>query len=493
MLKPAATLYRPVAIEDVLNLLARLPDPDVMLAAKQLGRHELRKLEADDEISAALETRREAVLATPWRLEPYDSEPAAWLWAELAPHIESLLRGAWSAVPYGFSVLEAVYRPPAPGAPRLGLAFVEEKPLEWFEPRRDNSLWYTAPNGGMPVAVDTTAKFLLTRRQPTYRNPYGEALLSRLYWPWFFRHNGWRFWMQFLERFADPLLLGRVPVRGVDAGDDQARLDAWVLGMQGLGFESVVAVPLVDGQGDLTAVTSGAAGEFEKVEAALLARIQRLILGQTLTSQVGASGSYAAAKIHNEVRDDKRRADLRLVTGTVQRLIDALWTLNTLPDAPPTFILQDDQGLETERAARDAQLVEAGVLTLTEQYLLSNYPFEPGDFTLPVAAPAPPVALRAPQIDRSFAARPAQRFTQDQQLVEDLTAAALAQAASPIDAATLRQVIGAADSPADLAERLAALYTGTEAGAFQDLLERALFTADVLGYTTAEQRLGVTL
>lgn len=480
----AASLFADVALEQVVNALSRLPDPDHVLAQLGLGRHELRKLETDDEISAALETRREAVVATPWRLEPYDSEPAEWLWATIEPHMDSLLRGAWSAVPYGYSVLEAVY---AKG-PRIGLARIEEKPLEWFEPRRDGALWYTAPDGRPAVQVDSVLKFFMTKRSHTYRNPYGEALLSRCYWPWYFRHNGWRFWMRFLERFADPLLLGQV----IDPA-------AFVTAMQGLGLAAVVGVGMDE---KITAVTGGGAGEFEKVESALGRRIQKLILGQTLTSEVGDSGSYAAAQVHNEVRDDKRRADIRLVTATVQQLCNGLWALNALPGTAPTFILQDDTGLESARAERDAKLVQAGVLTLTEQYLLDRYDFEPGDFVAGVAGResaqdlngAPDDSLAEDQDNSGaaaiLAAKKPQRFTQDQAAVEALADAALAKASSPIPAAKIRAAILAASDPDDLMERLAKLYGGEDAESFRELMARAMFAADILGYTNAAQRVG---
>ena len=479
----AATLFTDVALEQVVNSLARLPDPDLVLAQQGLGRQELRKLETDDEISAALETRREAVIATPWRLEPYDSEPAEWLWETLAPHIEGVLRGAWTAVPYGYNVLEAVY---AKG-PRIGLARIEEKPMEWFEPRRDGSLWYSPTDGRPAMAVDAAQKFFVTRRMPTYRNPYGEALLSRVYWPWFFRYNGWRFWMRFLERFADPLLLGQV----IDPA-------AFVTAMQGLGLSAVVGVGTDE---TISAVTSGGAGEFDKVEMALGRRIQKLILGQTLTSEVGDKGSYAAAQVHNEVREDKRRADIRLVTGTVQHLCNAIWSLNALPGVPPTFVMQDDTGLEVARATRDAALVQAGVLTLTEQYLMDRFDFEPGDFVAgtapkPPGSPAAPLSAandlpaHQPPAGVMLATPKPQRFTQDQAAVETLVDAALAQAASPIPAAKIRAAILAATGPEDLVERLAKLYGGEDAVAFQDLMAKSLFCADILGYTNAEQRVG---
>ena len=367
-LPATAILNQEVALEQVLSALSRLPDPDLVIDQLGMSRADLRKLETDDEISAALETRREAVIATPWRLEPAEGEPVQWLHDTLAPHLEALLRGAWTALPYGYSVQEVVYRPdPVRGARGIGLERVVDKPLEWFEPRRDGSLWYTPPTGlgsGVPVPVDTQVKFLLTRRSPTYRNPYGEALLSRCYWPWFFRHNGWRFWMRFIERFAEPLLLGQV-------FDPQG----FIAAMRAMGLEAVVGVGKEEA---IQAITPGTAGEFEKLELALSRRIQKLILGQTLTSEVGKSGSYAAAQVHNEVRQDKRNADLRLVSGTVQHLVEALWALNALPGPAPRFVLADDTGLETARAERDAKLLPvliASGLTLTQDYYLDNYDY----------------------------------------------------------------------------------------------------------------------
>ena len=361
--------------------------------------------------------------------------------------------------------------------------------MEWFEPRRDGSLWYYAPDGRPAVAVDSVQKFFLTRRSHTYRNPFGEALLSRCYWPWYFRHNGWRFWMRFLERFADPLLLGQV----IDPA-------AFVTAMQGLGLSAVVGVGVDE---TISAVTGGGAGEFDKVEMALGRRIQKLILGQTLTSEVGDKGSYAAAQVHNEVREDKRRADIRLVTATVQQLCDGLWAVNGLPGTAPTFVMQDDTGLESARAERDATLVQAGVLTLTEQYLLDRYDYTPGDFVAghgsPAVLPGIPSATISAAAWQSDSANPAgvllavpkpQRFTQDQEAVEDLIDAALAEAASPIPAAKIRAAILAATDPDDLMERLAKLYGGEDATAFQDLISKSLFAADVLGYVNAEQRVG---
>ena len=475
-----AALLTEQAVDQLADLLIRLPDPDEVLWRAGITRADLRRLEGDDEIAAALETRREAVVATPWRLEPYEDSPAAqWLWDELGPHLPALLRGAWSAVPYGYAVQEVIWRKTPDG--RLGLARLSEKPLEWFEPRRDGTLLYHDPQG-WDTSVDQSEKFLLTCRLPTYRQPYGEALLSRLYWPWYFRVNGWQFWARFLERHGGPLLVGKSANNTL---------------MSAALTQAVQSAALAIGRDDdVTAIAPGNAGTaFDAFCTAVDKRVQKVILGQTLTTDVGSTGSFAAAKVHNAVRDDRRRADCTLVSGTVQHLIDALCRRNFPGQPVPQFIMADDRGLEAARAERDAQLVQAGVLRLTAQYLLDRYDFEEGDFELPATGAAvgqapgqtvPPglsarLALAAPP--PSPVTPPPSRFSPGQQAVEHLVEQTLTQVPDgPIPVARLRAVIAAATDPEDLTARLAQLYGDTDRTAWQDLLERALFTADVLGY-----------
>jgi phage gp29-like protein len=388
-----------------------------------------------------------------------------------------LLRDIWNAVPYGFSVQEVVFRKAERG---IGLGYVVEGPIDLFEPRWDGTLLKVPAGGGEPELVDTERRFLLTRRNATFRNPYGEALLSRLYWPWFFRVNGWRFWMQYLERFADPLLLG-----------ETVNPEDFINMMESNGFESVAAL---EPPGKLSAVTQSASGEFEKIDRVLTKRVQKLILGQTLTTDVEGGGSYAAAKVHDGVRETKRVADIRLCMHTVQRLIDRLWLFNEFAGKAPAFVMQDSSGLESERAERDVALHTAGVVRFTDQYLFNRYDFEAGDIERPDTPPerpedGPSTATAAGGKGQTFAARRG-RFTEDQEHIEELVEAATAQAAQPIPASVVREAINAATSPDDLAERLAVVYEDNDPAAFREVLERALFAADVLGYVAAESGMG---
>lgn len=359
------SLFNEIAIEQVFYELLRTPDADLLLEQLGMTRADLRKLEYDDEISAALETRREAVTSTPWRLDYDDpqSEILNILYAELEKHIDNILRGIWNAVPYGYSILEAVYKQ---DGKLITWASIQAKPIEWFELKPNNDLYFY-PLTGSKQLLDTQLKFFITVRNQSYRNIYGEALLSRIYWPWFFRHNGWKYWMRFIERFADPLLLGQVN-----------NPKEWGLAMEQLGFDSVLGVSPGE---EITAVTNTASGEFEKVHDALARRIQKVILGQTLTSDISGTGSYAAAQVHNVVRDDKRRADIQLIIKTVQKIINAFWIVNGFLTEPPQFIMFDD-AINSEARKELADLTKSGIIKFTEKYYMDRYELRQDDFVI---------------------------------------------------------------------------------------------------------------
>lgn len=458
-------------------------DMDLRLQELGIVRKDLRILMQDDEIGAAMETRREAVISTPWHLEPNDTQDSEWLYTQIRPHIENILRCSWSAVPFGYSVGELVYRKLEGG--RLGLRSVVEKPFWWFIPEVDGTLRYLSPDKSVEF-VDTSVKFMLTVREQTYDQPYGKALLPSLYSAWFFRTHGWRFWMQFLERVGIPFLLGET------AGDTESFSTELRKAAQG----GTLAIPIGDKVSMLSSQMSG--DHFSVFDVGVSKRIQKLILGQTLTSDTQGVGSQALGKVHDAVREDRRNSDIRLCTRSVQMVIDALWSVNKLPGMAPEFVMEDDQGIQTERADRDAKLVNAGIVKLSEDYILRTYDYEKGEVEIPESQPIPPAlggqngqVITDPQGDApafygdhgvQFASR---NFTRDQQYVEDLVAASLKAAEQPIDPEIIRRAIQAASGPEDLEDRLAVLLQTDDKALFRRYLERGLFAADVMGYAHA--------
>ena len=176
-------------------------------------------------------------------------------------------------------------------------------------------------------------------------------------------------WLQFLETFGEPIVFGLVQ-------DYQGFVEA----MTQQGVRSTVAFQSVAGEDHIETISASTPGEFDRLEQAIVRRIQKLILGQTLTSDVGANGSYAVAAIHNEVRNDKRRADIRMVKRAGQHLVNCLAYMNNFE--APEFVMSDDSGLEMHRAQRDAILVsvlQSSGLKFTKGYLIDNYDIDEDD------------------------------------------------------------------------------------------------------------------
>lgn len=362
--KPTKSFYQSeIAYYKMMSWLNTIPDPDELLQKAGIRRHDLRQLELDDEVLQCIDTRREAVVATPWRVEPNQTRLGKWYHNTINPWIDGLKRGVMDARFYGYAVFEIIYKEIEQ---RLIIERLSLKPMEWFVPQRDGSLRYFPDDGsgGIEGILCDPRKFLLVRCNASYRNPYGEALLSRLWFPVTWRRECWQMWLQFMETFGEPIVVAQV-----------TNYQDFVEAMIAQGVRSTVAW---QGMGDdkLQTINASTPGEFDRLEKDIISRIQKLILGQTLTSDVGSSGSYAAAAIHNEVRNDKRRADMHMVQAAGQQLINALAMVNRLP--PVDFIMADDAGLELHRAQRDSVIMpvlQASGIKLDREYFLRNYDY----------------------------------------------------------------------------------------------------------------------
>lgn len=381
------TLFGEVAVD--ANYYSRhmeLFDVSRLVIDSCATRADLRIIEdSDDEVEQCLQTRIDSLLGVDWRLEGGSETVREWLTDQLKRHYDSIVTNAFSARLYGYSVQERIYEKKDG---YIQVARVSEKPFEWFVPKRDGTLWFrprspilVLPDSAQAlmdgIQVDTEFKFLLTVHQGTHRNPRGKALLAYLFWPWFYRKATWQFWMQFLERSGQPLLVG--------SGNDPAQMaQQLALAVQ----DAVVAVPK---DSKVEAIGGNSKGDaFNAAEDRLVRRIQKVLLGQTLTSDVGGAGGKGAralGEVHNEVRQDKTMGDLKLVGPAAQNYLDALVVLNFPSSRGIKLIYSIDKGLETARANRDVAFVNSGNIEFTEQYYQREYGFKDGDIKVKEVTP----------------------------------------------------------------------------------------------------------
>lgn len=463
-------LYTQEAVTQFLVNFGKQPDTDEVLCKAGIARHRLRVLLDDDEIAQAVETRIDALLATPLRVEPGDTKEAEMLNLVLKEWFHEIATGAMSALFFGYSVQEAVYELKPEGY--IGIQWIGEKPMQWFEPKNDGRLIYRQDGHNAEREVDQVFKFFLTRRKATYEQPYGKALLATLYWLFFFKQNGFKFWAKFLERFGTPILLGKC--KDTETEDmSKALLAAHA--------QSVLSI---DAEDDVSVLgTSGASGTagaaFESFNNQLVRQIQKVVLGQTLTSGTDGKGSYALGQVHENVRADKLKSDIRLVTPTLQAVVNALCALNSWGEYE-VMLGEKPKPLNKDQAERDAHLKNAGA-NLTLQYFQREYGLQDGD-----------IAEVTPQGDTkvtpTFSAIPKRAFSfkadmqgidPNQREVDDKIDVIDKQLFSE------SELLKVVESSADVNDLQAKLYESMSSESvekFNATMARALYLFDVVGY-----------
>lgn len=466
-------LYTQEAVTQFLSNFGRQPDTDEVLRKAGIARHRLKIMLDDDEIAQAIETRIDALLATPFRIEPSDTPVAALLNIELKEWYFEIASAALNALLFGYSVQEAVYELKPEGY--VGLQWIGEKPMQWFEPKNDGRLIYRQDGYGREEEIDQKIKFFLTRRKATYEQPYGKALLATLYWLYFFKQNGFKFWAKFLERFGTPILLGKVDTTGTE---DMAKA------LLNAHAQSVLAIDKDDDVSVLTAGANGTAGSsFDMFNSVLIRQIQKVVLGQTLTSGTDGTGSRALGQVHENVRQDKLKSDMRLVTPTIQAVVDALCMLNGW-DEHKVSLGEEAKPLNKEQAERDVHLKNAGA-NLSDDYFIREYGLQEGDLKSVTDLNQPDLQFKAlPHKAFSFAAT-TRKLSPEQQEVEELTDAQ--HNIELLSNAQVNELLQKSGTPEELAFHLMQLMPEANQSQFTANLERALYAGDVLGYMTASE------
>lgn len=218
---------------------------------------------------------------------------------------------------------------------------------------------------------------------------------------------------------------------------------------------------------------------FESFDKKIERSIQKIVLGQTLTSGTDNSGSRALGEIHLEVQNNKIDADIRMITPTIQAMLDALCALNGWERH--LIVIGDEKSLNAPKADRDVKLKNAGA-NLSQQYFLREYGLQEGDVT-----EIQQVALNnqfnaLPHKAFSFAAS-IKKLSAEQQEVEELT-----DGQDDLQLLTneqIRQLAADSETPEALLFNLSRLIPGATQSQFTANLDQALFAADVLGYATA--------
>ena len=354
---------------------ALLDNPDELLRTESRGRgiRLYEDLERDPHLFASLSSRKLAVAGQDWRITPASSEPADQGVADFCrdtlsrTNLREALSALLDAVLKGFAVCELMWE-------RRGQNIV----LSEMRPRAQHRFLFDEAGAPRLITPESPVegeelpqrKFVVFSWGSKTGSPYGAGLGGKLYWPVWFKKHGLKYWMVFAERFGSPTVIGKYPP-GASPEQQAALLEA----ISAIQQETGIKIPDTMHIELLEAVRSSSVNTYAELLAFMNAEISKVVLGQTLTTQEGSSGSYALGRVHAEVRADIIRADSRALAESLSRTVLAWLCLFNFPQRPAARFEFVEAGAApgVEAAERDRVLFRDLGLPVSRRYLYAKY------------------------------------------------------------------------------------------------------------------------
>lgn len=314
-------------------------------------------------------------------------------------------------------------------------------------------------------------------------NPYGQGLGQKLWWPVWFKKNGIKFWLVFLEKYGMPTAIGKYPP-GTSLDQHSALLEALdaVQSETGIKIPDTMTIELLEASRQGTATYGDLCDYMDR-------QISKAVLGQTLTTEMGSNGgSYAASKTHNDVRQDIVKADADFLSECLNAtLVQWLVDLN-FPDAtdyPKFWIRTEEAQTLKELADRDKILVDIG-LPIARRYFYDTYAVAPPEEGEDAIASAP---SRPQAADGQVSAFADFSLAEGNQAGIDSLVNEILKESGNVMAGNEKLMIEAVTSSESYDEafgRLLDLFPSLKVDALEDALSRSLLNADLYGRWTAK-------
>ena len=363
-----------------------LPNPDPILKRQGKDIAVYRDMRSRASVGGPIRRRKAAVKALEWRVERGKASARVTRLANdvLATYdMDTLINEITNAVLFGYQPLELVWGPFNGAAAPLQ---VIGKPQEWFF--FDNAAQLRFRSRQQPLQGEELEprKFLLARQEASYDNPYGFADLSMCFWADTFMRGGLKFWVTFTEKYGTPWLVGKQP-RGTPGSEVNNLLDK----LEAMVQDAVAAIPDDSSIDILESGDKGASADlYERLLMYCRSEINIALLGQNQSTESNSNRASATAGL--EVAKTIRDGDAALVMATMNQLLRWLTDLHDGEQAPaPTFVLFEEEDVNTQQAVRDETLTKAG-LKFTKEYWKRVYRLQDGDIEDASAEPSMPAA-----------------------------------------------------------------------------------------------------
>lgn len=354
------------------------------------------RLLRDDQVYPTFLQRRSAVVAREWKVDaggPSELDQRA---ADFMR--DQLQRSAWDGVTfrmlaglmYGFAVGECMW---GMQDGKVVLDSIKVRKSKRFRFGTDGSLRLIKRGEPAGEVMPERKFWVFTAGADDDDDLYGRGLGHYLYWPVWFKRNALQFWALFLERFAVPTPMAKIP-----AGSTPQERNKFLQLLSAIRNGGRVVVPNgVDIQ--LLQALKDSGGDFDRFVGRMDASIAKIVLTQTMTTDDGSS--YSQGAVHERSMGRVTKSDGDLVCESFTHGPSKWLTEWNFPGAAPPIVYRDMAEAEdlAARATRDRTIFELGFKP-TLDYIQETY----GDGFEPRPDPPPMAGFGGPSFAETLPA-----------------------------------------------------------------------------------------
>jgi len=465
--------------------IKRMENPDPVLLTESAGKglKLYDEVDRDPHAGSVLQTRYLSVAGKEWEVLAADDSAGA---QEIADFVRSalddtgltqMIKELLQAILYGFYVAELMW----------GIKDGQVVPVKIMDkhPRRfsftmERELRLLTPQNMIEGEPVPDRKFIVFSWGSS-DNPYGKGLGQKLWWPVWFKKNGIKFWLIFLEKFGMPTAVGKYPP-GTPPEQQKALLDA----IDAIQNETGVKIPETMAIDLLEASRTGKV-TYETFCEYMDRQISKAVLGQTASTE-GTPGKLGNEQSQEDVRQDILKADADLIceklnTTLIPWIVD--YNFPNVTDYPKLWLRIEPEKDLKELAERDDTLVSNIGLPVGKKYFYETYNVpEPEDGEELVSGVGVQVS-GTPEFAEG------RRFSPEQENIEGLVSRSMNRADSAVSGLTgpIKQLIANANSLEEIRDGLYQTYGDMDRAEFEDLMARAMFMAELYGRAAVNEKM----
>lgn len=445
--------------------------------------------EKDTHLFSELQKRKQAVLGLDYTIVPYSDDPADKKAAEVVEKamefegLEEILLDILDTIGKGFSVSEIMWE--------IKDGQVLPRELKWVHPKRFTFgellrgkdpnefrlLTDKEPVHGIALPEN---KFVIHKYKARSGHPSRAGIIRVCAWMYLFKNYSLKDWLTFADVYGMPLRLGKY-----DASTSPEDKNALIQALIQLGTDAAGVISKSTEIEFVQAMKGSGQGEniFEALASFCNKEMSKAILGQTLTADVGDTGSYAAGKVHNEVRHDLTKADAKALAETLRRDLFRPVVRFNLGDGPNLpwlkFDLSEPEDLEKSAKTYSILIKECG-LPVGRKHVYEKFGIPAPAKGEEILVPPGSAPAESPLAMKTLKGAPPEDPQAD---IDALADRARERAAAALDRMIepVRQLILSGGSLGEIQDRLAELYEQMDESEFEEILAQAMFVADLYG------------